>query len=118
MNKRQLVLLCVSFGVAVAIVATASVLAYMRRPKPMSLAQHPVTMAQLTAADGKKGHKCYVAVDGTVYEIIDSAFWKDGQHTPSGGLAYCGADLSKVIDQAPHGRNILKILPTIGPLQK
>jgi predicted heme/steroid binding protein len=117
MKKRQLVVLLASMGVACIVIGVAAYVAYSRRPKPMSLTQHPVTAAQLAAADGKRGHKCYVAIDGTVYEIIDSAFWKDGEHTPSDGQAYCGADLSKVIDQAPHGRNILKILPVIGPLR-
>ncbi|GEM_PF-4802733 len=118
MSKRLRVMLLVSIGVALVIVVVALVVAYMRRPQPTSLAEHPVSKTELTAANGKNGHKCYVAVDGVVYQIIDSAFWQNGQHTPSGGLAYCGADLSAVIDQSPHGRSVLNILPIVGPLQK
>lgn len=79
--------------------------------------QHPVSKTELAKANGKNGHICYVAVDGTVYQIKDFSLWQNGEHTTSNGLAYCGADLSKVIDQSPHGRKILEILIKIGPLK-
>jgi predicted heme/steroid binding protein len=80
--------------------------------------RHTVSREELFKSDGKNGHVCLVAVDGTVYQIRDFSLWQNGEHTPSKGLAYCGADLSKVIDQAPHGRKILDILIKIGPLQQ
>lgn len=83
---------------------------------PIQQPQRAVGMAELKAADGKYGHICYVAVDGLVYQIQGFALWQNGKHLTSNGLAYCGADLSKVIDQAPHGRRVLDILIKVGPL--
>jgi predicted heme/steroid binding protein len=67
--------------------------------------------------DGKDGHKCYVAVDGIVYEIAGKGLWQDGQHTPSDGQAYCGADLSQAITKSPHGKSKLEELPKVGTYQ-
>jgi len=64
--------------------------------------------------DGKNGHKCYVAVKSTVYEIKDSSYWQNGQHTPSGGVGYCGADMTEGIKQSPHGESYLERLPKVG----
>lgn len=76
----------------------------------------PVTVAQLEAGDGKDGRPCLVAVDGTVYLIEDFTLWQDGEHTTSEGQAYCGADMSEVIRQAPHGTDKLELLDEVGPL--
>lgn len=71
--------------------------------------QEGITLLELAQNDGKNGNKCYVAVDGIVYEITDSAIWNDsGQHTTSGGLAFCGADMSDIITQSPHGKSKLQ----------
>jgi predicted heme/steroid binding protein len=78
--------------------------------------QRPVTTTELAAATGKNGTACLVAVDAIVYEIKEFSLWQDGKHVPSNGEAYCGADLSTVIDKAPHGRRILDLLIKIGPL--
>jgi predicted heme/steroid binding protein len=75
------------------------------------------TAETLKEFDGKDGHKCYVAVKGTVYEIKDSNYWKQGQHTPSGGQGICGADMSEIIKGSPHGESILQRLPKVGILQ-
>lgn len=80
--------------------------------------QLPVISAtELSSADGKGSHACYVAVDKTVYQIPVSPLWVNGQHTTSEGRAYCGADMSRVIDKAPHGRSKLATLKKIGTLQ-
>ena len=69
---------------------------------------------QLSEADGKDGRDCLVAVEGTVYKIVDSDLWKDGQHTTSNGLAYCGADLTEALKQSPHGKTKLEQLEKVG----
>ena len=76
-----------------------------------------ITQAELAAADGKSGHRCFVAVDSVVYEIVDSPLWQNGQHTTSGGLAYCGADMSQAIKQSPHGKSKLAELTIVGHLK-
>jgi predicted heme/steroid binding protein len=76
----------------------------------------PVSQAELAAADGQDGRPCLVAVDGTVYEISGFTLWQDGEHAPSSGQAYCGADMSEAIRQAPHGDSKLELLDEVGPL--
>ena len=88
------------------------------RPAPQVLPQRPVSMAELTRSDGKDGRDCLVAVDGTVYKIQDFTLWQDGQHKSSKGQAYCGADMSKIMAKAPHGKSKLDVLIKVGPLTK
>lgn len=76
----------------------------------------PVTQAELAAADGQAGRPCLVAVDGTVYQINGFTLWQEGQHIPSEGQAYCGADMSEVMRRAPHGTTKLDLLREVGPL--
>jgi predicted heme/steroid binding protein len=70
--------------------------------------------AKLAKFDGKKGNKCYVAIDKDVYEIQEGLYWQNGEHTTSNGQAHCGKDLTEVIKQAPHGRSKLAELPKVG----
>lgn len=79
-------------------------------------AQRTVSKAELAKATGKDGNKCYVAVDGTVYEIKDFSLWQNGEHKTSNGEAYCGADMTAAIDKSPHGRRMLDVLIKVGPL--
>ncbi len=64
------------------------------------------------------GHECLVAVDDKVYLIVGFELWKNGEHTPSGGRARCGLDLTEVIDDAPHGRSKLQLLEEVGILEQ
>jgi len=75
------------------------------------------TLQELAKFDGKNGNKCLVAVDDEVYLIEGFDLWKNGQHTPSGGRARCGLDLTEVIDDAPHGRSKLQLLERVGTLE-
>lgn len=76
-----------------------------------------VSAAELTANNGLNGRKCWVAIDGTVYDPSNNPEWKNGQHIPSGGLAKCGQDLTQVISQSPHGKSVLEELPVVGKLK-
>ena len=69
-------------------------------------ADRSFTLQELARHDGEDGHQCLVAVDGEVYLIEGFDLWKDGEHTPSGGRARCGLDLTEVMDEeSPHGRS-------------
>lgn len=119
MTKVQKITIVGSLVVAVLLVIGAGAIAIKQKQNAeasLSVAQHNVTHAQLAKADGRNGRICYAAVSGEVYLIQNFSLWQDGKHTPSGGLAYCGADLTSVIDKSPHGRRILNILPKVGPL--
>lgn len=80
-------------------------------------ADRSYTLEELAQYDGKGGNKCLVAVDGEVYLIEGFALWSMGEHTPSGGRARCGLDLTDVIDDSPHGRSKLQLLEKFGTLE-
>lgn len=120
MTKSQTISLIVSGVLSVIIIGGAVAISQLKTTEPTTPAaqkQRDVTMAELTKADGKEGRDCLVAVDGIVYLIVDFSLWQDGEHKSSKGLAYCGADLSKVIDKAPHGRKNLELLIKVGSLK-
>ena len=111
-----------SLVVGVLLVGGAYVMAGDRSPdsgsdrQPVLVDPGPVTRAELAAADGQAGRPCLVAVDGTVYQINGFTLWQEGQHIPSEGQAYCGADMSEVMRRAPHGTTKLDLLREVGPL--
>lgn len=76
------------------------------------------TMADVENKNGQDGKECWVVVDKTIYEISGFAQWVDGIHTPSGGKARCGKDLSDVIVNSPHGKAVLSRLKNIGALHQ
>lgn len=76
-----------------------------------------MSQSELAKNNGKSGSKCWVAVNGTVYDVSNEREWKNGQHTSSDGQAYCGADMSDVIGESPHGTSVLRSLTVVGKLQ-
>lgn len=77
-----------------------------------------ITQAQLAENDGEEDRPCWIAIDGTVYDASDNNQWQNGEHVPSNGRAKCGEDLSSVLSQAPHGREVLGELRTVGELAR
>lgn len=77
-----------------------------------------ITLNEVQKHTGKDGNSCWVVVDDTVYEISGFVQWVDGVHTPSGGKARCGKDLSEVISESPHGKSKLKYLKEVGPFKR
>lgn len=63
-----------------------------------------ITKEELSKADGKNGAPVYVAVDGQVYDLSQSARWKEGTHFRSHSA---GADLTEALKAAPHGPEVL-----------
>jgi predicted heme/steroid binding protein len=72
--------------------------------------------SELSKFNGLNGNKCYAAVDGVVYDLSNFSLWRNGVHSPSGGQASCGKDLSSVINNASHGKGKLRIVPVVGDL--
>jgi predicted heme/steroid binding protein len=85
-------------------------------PQPVSIPAQSKTFdaESIKTYNGQNGQPCYVAVKGTVYEIKDNAYWKEGKHTPSNGQGYCGGDMTDVITKSPHGEQVLSSLPKVG----
>jgi predicted heme/steroid binding protein/uncharacterized membrane protein len=73
------------------------------------------TEQQLSFYDGRNGRPAYVAVDGIVYDVSNSKYWKNGIHE---NMHHAGEDLSSDINEAPHGRDVLKNLPRVGTLKE
>ena len=57
------------------------------------------TLEQLAEFNGKNGSPVYVAYQGVVYDVTESAMWGDGDHE---GAHVAGHDLTAEHDDAPH----------------
>ncbi len=57
------------------------------------------TREELAAHNGKGGQRAYVAYDGVVYDVTDSAMWGEGEHE---AMHDAGADLTAEHSDAPH----------------
>lgn len=78
------------------------------------------TAGELKKYNGKGGMPVYAAVDGIVYDLSKSKYWKAGQHMK---MHEAGVDLSSAIhNQAPKGIHkdgmILGRMPKVGVLLK
>ncbi len=70
-----------------------------------------LTLEELEMYDGTDGNPAYVAVDGEIYDVTDSSFWKEGSH--NGFQA--GRDLTDAIkNESPHGVKNLERVPKVG----
>ena len=73
-----------------------------------------LSLEELAKFNGKDGARAYVAVDGIIYDVTDSALWKDGGHN---GFE-AGQDLTEEIkDKSPHGLKVLERMPKVGTLK-
>lgn len=71
------------------------------------------TLEDLAQYDGQDGRPAYVAVDGVVYDLTNSAAWRNGKH--NGFTA--GKDLTEEIKEiSPHGVINLEDIPVVGKL--
>ncbi|MDO8805538.1 MAG: cytochrome b5 domain-containing protein [Elusimicrobiota bacterium] len=77
------------------------------------------TSEELKKYNGKDGMPAYAAVDGIVYDLSKSKYWKAGGHMK---MHEAGADLSSAMhNQAPKGTHkdgkILEKMPKVGVLE-
>jgi len=72
-----------------------------------------MTMEALLQFDGKDGRAAYFAYKGEVFDATESRLWKNGSHM---GRHQAGSDLTEVLDQAPHGADLVLVLPKVGKL--
>jgi predicted heme/steroid binding protein len=71
------------------------------------------TLQELAKFDGSDGKPAYVALNGKVYAVSESAFWLGGDHL---GAHQAGKDLTGEIDLAPHGPENVDRVKQIGVL--
>ncbi|MDA3937066.1 MAG: cytochrome B5 [Actinomycetota bacterium] len=70
------------------------------------------TRDELATFDGKNGKPAYVAYEGVVYDLTESAMWGDGDHE---AMHFAGADLTSEHDDAPHDVYVTDF-PKVGTL--
>jgi len=66
----------------------------------------------LSYFDGKEGRRALVGYNGGVYDVTESALWKDGRHMRH----FAGGDMTEFLKQAPHGPEKLAAFRLIGRL--
>jgi len=71
-----------------------------------------MTLAELAAFNGRDGQPAYVAYDGVIYDVTESAMWGEGDHE---GMHQAGADMTADHDDAPHDVYITDF-PEVGRL--
>lgn len=70
------------------------------------------TLEQLAQFNGKGGQPAYVAYQGKVYDMSDSAMWDEGDHE---AMHFAGEDLTAAHDDAPHDVYVTDF-PLVGTL--
>jgi predicted heme/steroid binding protein len=71
-----------------------------------------LTADQLATYDGRDGHPAYVAYQGVIYDVSESAMWSEGDHE---GTHVAGSDLTAEHDEAPHDV-LVTDFPQVGSL--
>lgn len=71
-----------------------------------------ITIAELKKYNGKNGKRAYVAVNGNIYDVTDSAVWAAATHF---GLS-AGNELTKQFSSCHGNANVLKSLVKVGRL--
>lgn len=72
------------------------------------------TLEELSRFDGRDGRPAYVACRGKVYDLTDSFLWQGGRHQ---AFHSAGLDLTKQLEEAPHGIEALEKFPVVGILR-
>ena len=73
-----------------------------------------MTKEELTFFTGQQGQKAYVAVNGKVYDVTESSYWREGKHLD---VHQAGRDLSAELLVAPHVRSLIERFPVVAELE-
>lgn len=73
-----------------------------------------ITIEDLRKHDGKEGKPQYIAYKGRVYDVTESALWKEGKHM---NVHQAGRDLTEFLALAPHGEEVFERYPVVGELE-
>jgi len=71
------------------------------------------TREELKEYNGQGGKPAYVAFKGKVYNVTNGPTWDDGDHFGQHGA---GTDLTKEMEDAPHGDEVFSDIPVVGEL--
>ena len=70
-----------------------------------------IGLADMGRFDGSGGNPAYVVYENKVYDVSESAKWKDGKHF---GRHAAGTDLTEAMKGAPHGPELLERVTYVG----
>jgi predicted heme/steroid binding protein len=73
------------------------------------------TPEELALYNGTKGRPAYVAVEGKIYDVSESQYWKNGVHQ---NIHHAGVDLTVELHASPHGKEVLRDVTQVGVLAK
>lgn len=73
-----------------------------------------MTSEELARHDGREGRSTYVAYKGKVYDVSESPLWQGGEHE---GMHKAGADLTPMMEGAPHGAEVFARFAVVGTLE-
>ena len=74
-----------------------------------------MTREELATHNGKNGQSAYVAVSGTIYDVSESDYWREGNHVDA---HQAGQDLTVELKSAPHVRSVVERFPVAGKLEE
>jgi hydroxylamine dehydrogenase len=112
--KIILFLIMLAIGITAITVIHKSMKREARAPVP-DIPGDEVARSNLPHFDGSSGKPAYIVCDSKVYDVSDSAKWKEGRHF---GKHQAGSDLTKDLDGAPHGREVLDKVSSVGDISE
>lgn len=74
-----------------------------------------MTKEELAQFDGQEGRKAFVAVNGRIFDVTESSYWRGGKHLDT---HQAGRDLSADILNAPHVRSVIERFPVVAALDE
>ena len=72
-------------------------------------------LSELPKYDGKEGRPAYVVYRNKVYDVSESPKWAGGAHFRA---HVAGQDLTKKLEAAPHGEEVLERFPVVAELSE
>ena len=70
------------------------------------------TRQQLSLRNGQDKAEVWVAVNGLIYDVTESRYWKTGRHYDH----WAGQELADELAQAPHLPDVIKKFKIVGRL--
>ena len=101
--------------VAAAVFVVLIVAPRLRNKKPQQVVKQKdnLTLTELSQYDGKEGKSAFFAYKGQIFDASTSKLWVNGVHM---GRHNAGADLTEVLQLAPHGEDKIIALPATATL--
>jgi predicted heme/steroid binding protein len=72
------------------------------------------SLDELKQRNGQDGKPVWIAFEGNIYDVSKSFVWRGGSHQV---VHDAGADLTGMLDMAPHGFDLLEKFSVIGRLK-